>query len=283
MRSPAKTLAPGLYVVATPIGNLGDITYRAVDVLKSVDVILCEDTRVSAKLLSHYDISAKTMAYHDHNAPRVRPKILEMLENGAAIALISDAGTPLISDPGFKLVREISDRNIQVFSLPGPSSPIAALSVAGLPSDRFLFVGFLPAKTHARKEILTEVSTINATLVFLETGPRLVAMLKDALEVLGLREAVVAREMTKLYEEIKRNPLDKLIEHFSAVTRVRGEIVVLIEPPQTKTYEPEEIDALIEQGLKSLSIKETAAQVAGITGTTKRILYNRALVISGAK
>jgi len=282
LRTSPKGLQPGLYITATPIGNLGDITYRAVEVLKSVDLILCEDTRVSARLLSHYDISTRCLAYHDHNGERVRPQILQQLKNGASIALISDAGTPLISDPGFKLVREVADLGVKIMSIPGPSSPIAALSIAGLPSDRFLFLGFLPAKTHARRQVLKEVSAINATLVFLETGPRLIKMLRDVVEVLGPRQGAVAREMTKLYEEIKRDSVDGLIEAFAEVERVKGEIVVLIEPPLEKSYEAGEIDDLILEQLQSTSLKETATHVAALTGKAKREIYSRALSLSGA-
>ncbi len=281
-KSSLKFLEPGLYVTATPIGNLGDITYRAVDTLKSVDLILCEDTRVSAKLLAHYDIATKCISYHDHNAERVRPQVLEKLKNGASIALISDAGTPLISDPGFKLVREVAEFGVKIMSIPGPSSPIAALSIAGIPSDRFLFLGFLPAKTHARCQVLTEVSKINTTLVFLETGPRLVKSLRDVLDVLGPRRGAVAREMTKLYEEIRRGSVDQLIEIFDKVERVKGEIVVIIEPPLVKSYEPDEVDALILEHLQTTSLKETAAHVAVLTGLAKRQVYSRALSLSGA-
>lgn len=273
---------PGLYVTATPIGNLADITYRAVAVLKSVDLILCEDTRVSAKLLSHYDITTRCLAYHDHNAARVRPQILKKLKEGAAIALISDAGTPLISDPGYKLVREVTDLGHKVMAIPGPSSPIAAMSIAGVASDRFLFLGFLPPKTQARRKVLAEVCDINATLVFLETGPRLVKMLRDVLDVLGPREGVVAREMTKLYEEISRNQIDELIEKFSQSGRVKGEIVVIIGPPQEKSYDVDEIDGLILEQLQTSSVKETATEIARLTGHAKRQIYNRALSLSGA-
>jgi len=279
---PAKSLQPGLYVTATPIGNLADITYRAVNVLKSADLILCEDTRVSAKLLAHYEISTNCIAYHDHNAARVRPQVVEKLKSGAAIALISDAGTPLISDPGFKLVREAAGAGVKILSVPGPSSPIAALSIAGLPSDRFLFLGFLPAKTHARRQVLSEVSGINSTLVFLETGPRLIKMLRDVLDVLGPRQGVVAREMTKLYEEVSRGAIDQLIEKFGSVERVKGEIVVIIEPPAEKSFEADEIDALILEHLHSTSLKEAVAQVATITGIARRKIYTRALSLSGA-
>ncbi len=282
MSKPAKPLQPGLYVTATPIGNLADITYRAVEVLKSADLILCEDTRVSAKLLSHYEISTNSIAYHDHNAARVRPQVLEKLKSGAAIALISDAGTPLISDPGFKLVREAADLGINILSVPGPSSPIAALSIAGLPSDRFLFLGFLPAKTHARRQVLSEVSGINSTLVFLETGPRLIKMLRDVLDVLGPRRGVVAREMTKLYEEVSRGSIDQLIEKFDEVARVKGEIVVIIEPPTEKVFEAGEVDALILEHLQSTSLKEAVAQVAAVTGIARRKIYTRALSLSQA-
>jgi len=276
---PPQLLQPGLYVTATPIGNLADITYRAVDVLKCVDLILCEDTRVSAKLLSHYDISTSCMAYHDHNAKRVRPQVLEKLKEGAAIALISDAGTPLISDPGFKLVREAADLGIKIISIPGPSSPIAALSVAGVASDRFLFLGFLPPKFHARRRVLGEVAGIDSTLIFLETGPRLVKMLNDTLAVLGPRQGVVAREMTKLYEEISRGTVEQLIETFEQVERIKGEIVVLIAPPQQKSYSQDEIDSLIVERLQMAGVKETAATVAAETGIARRSIY-RALSLS---
>ena len=282
VKLPAKSLHPGLYVTATPIGNLADITYRAVDVLSLVDLIVCEDTRVSAKLLSHYEISTKCIAYHDHNAARMRPQILEKLKSGAAIALISDAGTPLISDPGFKLVRAAAELGVNIISVPGPSSPIAALSIAGLPSDRFLFLGFLPAKTHARRQVLSEVSKINSTLVFLETGPRLVKMLGDVIDVLGPRQGVVAREMTKLYEEVSRGTIDQLIERFGAVARVKGEIVVIIEPPAGKSLEADEVDALILEHLSAASLKEAVAQVAIRTGISRRKIYTRALSLSGA-
>jgi len=282
LRTSSKILQPGLYITATPIGNLGDITYRAVEVLKSVDLILCEDTRVSAKLLSHYEISTKCLSYHDHNAERVRPQILEQLKNGASIALISDAGTPLISDPGFKLVREAADLGINILSVPGPSSPIAALSIAGLPSDRFLFLGFLPVKTHARRQVLSEVSGINSTLVFLETGPRLIKMLRDVIDVLGPRRGVVAREMTKLYEEVSRGTIDQLIEKFGEVERVKGEIVVIIEPPLEKSFEDDDIDALILEHLHASSLKEAVAHVAALTGIARRKIYTRALSLSEA-
>ncbi len=282
-KEPAKSLQPGLYVTATPIGNLADITYRAVNVLNCVDLILCEDTRVSAKLLSHYEISTNCIAYHDHNGARVRPQVVEKLKSGAAIALISDAGTPLISDPGFKLVREAADLGINILSVPGPSSPIAALSIAGLPSDRFLFLGFLPAKTHARRQVLSEVSGINSTLVFLETGPRLIKMLRDVLDVLGPRRGVVAREMTKLYEEVSRGTIDQLIERFGEVARVKGEIVVIVEPPAEKAFTADEIDSLITEHLHSTSLKEAVAHVAEITGVARRKIYTRALSLSGAQ
>src|SRR6059058_4640780 len=201
---------PGLYLVATPIGNLGDITLRALQTLAGVDVIACEDTRITRRLTERYDISAQLKPYHEHNAEAARPKILEALAQGGAVALVSDAGTPLISDPGFKLVREVCAAGHPVFALPGPSSVLAALSVAALPTHRFFFEGFLPARSAARRTRLTELARIDATLVMFESGNRVQDTLAELAEIMGTREAAICRELTKLHEEITRAPLREL-------------------------------------------------------------------------
>src|SRR5258708_21396841 len=203
----APKAAPGLHLVATPIGNLGDITLRALETLAGVDIIACEDTRITRRLTARYGITAQLKPYHEHNAALARPKILERLAQGAAIALVSDAGTPLISDPGFKLVREVCAAGFAVIALPGPSSVLTALSVAALPTDRFFFEGFLPAKEHARRTRLAELAKIDATLVMFESGNRVQDTLRDLAEIMGTRDAAICRELTKLHEEIKRAPI----------------------------------------------------------------------------
>lgn len=223
----SSTLAPGLYVVATPIGNAADITLRALSVLREVDAIACEDSRVTAKLLARHDIRAKLMAYHEHNAARVRPQILARLAAGGRIALVSDAGTPLVSDPGYKLVRGCIEAGIPVVPLPGPSAPLAALVLSGLPSDRFLFAGFLPAKAAARRKIFSELAAVPATLLFFESAQRLSESLADMADVLGDRPAAVAREITKLFEECRRGSLAELAAHYRDAGPPKGEIVVV--------------------------------------------------------
>src|ERR1700689_1492981 len=226
----AAKLAPGLYVVATPIGNLGDITLRALNALAGADLIACEDTRVTRKLLDRYAIATPLTPYHEHNAAQARPALLRQLADGAAIALVSDAGTPLISDPGFKLVRAAHDAGYAVTTVPGASSLLAALAVAGLPTDQFLFAGFLPPKAAARRSRIAELGRIPATLVLFETGPRLGGTLADLAGRLGPREATVCRELTKLHEEIRRGDLDTLAQNCAA-SELRGEIVLVIGPP----------------------------------------------------
>ena len=220
-------LAPGLYVVATPIGNLRDITLRALDVMAAADVVLAEDTRVTGKLLSLYGLSAKLERYDEHGAERARPRILAALAQGKRVALVSDAGTPLVSDPGYRLVREAAQEGHPVFAIPGASALLAGLSVAGLPSDRFLFAGFPPPKSAARRTFLEELAGIRATLIFFEGGSRLAASLADMAAVLGDREAVVCRELTKLYEEVRRGTAAELVEW--ATAGVKGEICIVVE------------------------------------------------------
>ncbi|WP_395072803.1 16S rRNA (cytidine(1402)-2'-O)-methyltransferase, partial [Hyphococcus sp.] len=233
---------PGLYVTATPIGNLADMTYRAVDIMKNADLILCEDTRQTAKLCSAYQISTPRAPYHDHNAARARPGIIKKLQEGAVICLVSDAGTPLISDPGYKLVREARDAGVSVYPVPGASAAIAALSAAGAPSDQFFFAGFLPSKSGARDKMLAGLARIDATLIFYETAPRLADVLAAMAGALGDRRAVVAREITKLHEEFREGALGGLCEHYSTAP-AKGEIVIVVFPPEEAAPEAADIDA----------------------------------------
>lgn len=220
---------PGtLYLVATPIGNLADITHRALQVLRDVALVACEDTRHTRKLLQHYGLDTKTISYHEHNEQQRARELIELLQQGSDIAVVSDAGTPAISDPGFRLVRAAIENGVAVVPVPGPSALIAALVAAGLPTDEFFFGGFLPARSSARRARLSELRAVPGTLIFYEAPHRLAASLKDAYEVLGEREAVVARELTKLHEEIRRGRLSELAEHYSKV-EPRGEIVLLID------------------------------------------------------
>jgi len=230
---------PGtLYVVATPIGNLADITQRALQILKDVELIACEDTRHTRKLLQHFGINTKTTSYHEHNENQRGDELLDLLKQGSDIAVVSDAGTPAISDPGFRLVRSAIENEIAVVPVPGPSALITALVAAGLPTDEFFFAGFLPARASARQTRLRELASVPGTLIFYEAPHRLAATLKDAYETLGEREAVVARELTKLHEEVRRGRLSDLVEHYSQV-EPRGEIVLLIDRNSIETGEAE--------------------------------------------
>jgi 16S rRNA (cytidine1402-2'-O)-methyltransferase len=274
-------LAPGLYVVATPIGNLGDITYRAVETLKGVDLILCEDTRHTAKLCAAYDIRTTRAPYHEHNAESVRPGVLEKLKSGAAIALVSDAGTPLISDPGFRLVREARALGLAVTPIPGPSAAIAALSAAGAPTDHFLFAGFPPAKAGAREAAFQSLRAAKATLVFYEAPQRLTNSLAAMQAVFGeKRQATVARELTKLHEEFRTDTLEGLVAHYAAHP-ARGEIVILVEPSTDAEIAPD-LDALLRAALATSSLKEAVAAVAEASGAPRREVYARALALKAA-
>ncbi len=271
--------APGLYVVSTPIGNAGDITLRALDILATVHTVACEDSRVTGKLLAMHGVKAAFTPYHEHNAARVRPRLLDRIAGGEAVALVSDAGTPLISDPGFKLVAAVAAAGHEVFAVPGASAPIAALSVSGLPSDRFLFAGFLPPRTAARRRILAELRATPATLLFLESPRRLAAALADMAAVLGPRPAAVARELTKRFEEVSRGALDGLAAHYREAGAPKGEIVVVVGPPDPAAQELSagEIDERLRAALAGGSLRDAAAEVAAETGLPRRRLYNRAL------
>ena len=275
-------LQPGLYVVATPIGNLRDITLRALDVLAGVDVVLAEDTRVSGKLLAAYGLSAKLERYDEHAAERVRPRILAALAGGRRIALISDAGTPLISDPGFRLVREAAAQGSVVIPIPGPSASLAALSAAGLPTDRFLFAGFPPPKTAARQRLFRELAPVQASLVFYEGVSRLGPCLADMAAVFGPREAVVARELTKLYETITRGTLDDLASD-PALAAPKGEVVIIVGPGQVPAASEADADTALAEALTRVGPAEAASEVAGALGLNRRELYRRALALKGAR
>jgi 16S rRNA (cytidine1402-2'-O)-methyltransferase len=278
----APALAPGLHIVATPIGNLRDTTLRALEVLAAADVIACEDTRVTRKLIDHYGITTPLTPYHDHNATDARPKLIARLAAGGTIALVSDAGTPLVSDPGFKLVRAVHEAGHAVTAVPGASAALAALAIAGLPTDRFFFEGFLPAKGGQRQARIAELARIPATLLLFETGPRLAAALADLAEGLGPREAAVCRELTKLHEEVRRDDLTALAAHYEAADEPRGEIVLVIAPPAAETTDAADLDALLRKALARVSVKVAVAEVAAVTGRPRREVYQRALELAKA-
>lgn len=270
-----QPLAPGLYIVATPIGNLGDITHRAVTVLRGVAAVACEDTRVTGKLLQHIGIKQKLIRYDDHASDATRDHLLGLAAE-QAIALVSDAGTPLISDPGYRLVRAARERGIAVTSVPGASAAIVALTLAGLPSDRFLFAGFLPNKAKARADVLAELAPVRATLVFYETAPRLADALAAIGEALPGREVAVARELTKKFEECRTGTPEALIAHYAAHPP-KGEIVLLVGPPGEQAVSAVDADAMLVAALKTQKASQAAAEVARATGLDRKALYARAL------
>jgi len=272
---------PGLYLVATPIGNLTDITLRALETLAGVDLIACEDTRITHRLTERYVISAQLTPYHEHNAATARPKILEKLAQGAAVALVSDAGTPLISDPGFKLVREACAAGHSVLAVPGPSSVLTALSVAALPTDRFFFEGFLPSKQTARRARLAELARIDATLVMFESGNRVQDTLADLAAIMGAREGSICRELTKLHEEITRAPVAELTKIADGL-ETRGEFVLVIGPPaaDAKVMAEEELDHVLRSSLQRDSVKDAVAHAVEVSGRPRREVYARALELA---
>jgi len=276
----APALPSGLYLVATPIGNLRDITLRALEILAAADVIACEDTRITRKLLNHYGIAAPLTPYHDHNAAQARPRLLARLQDGAAIALVSDAGTPLVSDPGYKLVRAVHEIGRPVIAAPGASSVLAALAVAGLATDRFHFEGFLPPKQAARQSRIAELRRIAATLVLFETAPRLAGALADLAAGLGRREAAICRELTKLHEEVRRGELAMLAADYASASEPRGEIVLVIGPPtEDDRPSPADIDRLLRAALARRSMKDAVAEIASVTGRSRGEVYRRALAL----
>ena len=280
-----NALAPGLYIVATPIGNLGDMTSRAIETLRQADVIACEDTRVTGTLRTRFGITTPMTPYHDHNADRVRPELVGRLKEGAAVALVSDAGTPLVSDPGYKLVRDCIDSGVAVIPIPGPSALLAALVVSGLPSDRVMFAGFLPAKSGARREALAELRDLSATLVFYEAAPRLAAALADLAAVLGPRPAAICRELTKLHEEVRRGTLAELAAHYADADTPKGEIVVVVggAAKDKPAASAADLDAALHQALATQSVRDAAAGVADMLGLPRRAVYARALDLAKAR
>ena len=270
-------LAAGLYLTATPIGHARDISLRALDVLAQVDLIAAEDTRVTSKLLAIHGISKPLTPYNDHNAAKERPRLIGKLQAGARIALVSDAGTPLVSDPGFKLVRAVLAEGIAVYAVPGASAVLTGLCLSGLPSDRFLFAGFLPAKAGERRTILEELKTLRATLIFFESAQRLDDTLPEMLAVWGPRDAVVARELTKLHEEVRRGTLAELAEHYAQAGAPRGEVTLLVGPPQDVEADFAKIEEALEAALPFMPLKAASDMLAGLTGAPRKQIYDLGL------
>ncbi len=274
-------MAPGLYLVATPIGNLGDITLRALDVLQGADLIACEDTRITRRLLSHYGVTTPTTAYHDHNAPTALPRLMKRLQKGEIVALVSDAGTPLISDPGYRLVQAAIDEDIPVTTAPGPVAAIAALTLAGLPTDSFLFAGFLPAKQAARRQRLEALSTVPAALIFYESPRRVPATLAEMADCLGDRPAALVREITKVFEDVRRASLSQLAAAFAESGPPRGEVVLVVAPPAAQpTADDAQIDTMLGQTLSTMSLRDAVDHVTAASGRQRRDVYRRALALS---
>ena len=276
---PPEPLLPGLYIVASPIGNLGDITMRAADVLARCDGVACEDTRVTGKLMKHLGLSKPLWRYDDHAADRDRARLVESMQS-RAVALVSDAGTPLVSDPGYRLVRDCREAGVPVTTLPGACAAVAGLTLSGLPNDRFLFAGFLPNKDKARRDVLEELGAVDATLVFYETGPRLTKSLAAVEAVLGDREVAVARELTKLHEECRSAKPSELLQYYEAHPP-KGEIVLLVGPPKEEAKE-HDLDRLLSEALQHDKPSQAAAKVAKATGADRKALYARALEMRSA-
>lgn len=280
IRVPASRIPPGLHPVATPIGNLEDIGLRALRTLAAADIVYCEDTRTTRHLFSRFGISRALRAYHDHNAASVRAEILKALGAGLSVALVSDAGTPLISDPGFKLVRDAAAAGHAITPVPGPSAMLAAAVASGLPTDQLHFAGFLPAKSGARRKAIGALADITATLVMFEAPSRAGTALADLAELLGPRPAALARELTKLHEETIRGPLDDLAAYFKE-TPPRGEVVIIVGGAEAQAAEDADIDILLAEALETASLRDAVASVTTRTGRKKREVYARALAITG--
>jgi len=284
IRSENKKLSAGLYVVATPIGNLGDMSKRAQDILAAADMVACEDTRVTAKLMSAFLLKNTLIPYHEHNGATQRPKILAKIREGGAVVLVSDAGTPLISDPGYKLVEEAHAEGLKVVAIPGPSALIAALSLAGLPTNKFTFLGFPPNKSKARKDWFHEQQANTGTLVFYESAKRLPACLADGATVLGDRQAAVCRELTKKFEEVVKDDLFGLANRYASSGPPKGEIVVVIDGAPKSAPDAglatEELDRALLIALEYMSVKSAAAFVADFLDVRRKQVYSRALTLS---
>lgn len=282
-RQPQQPLGSGLFLVATPIGHLSDITLRALEVLSAAEIVACEDTRVTRRLLTAHGIGGpeRLLAYHEHNAAAETPRLVERIRAGASVALVSDAGTPLLADPGFLLVRACRAAGLPVTAVPGPSAAITALQLSGLPAERFLFAGFLPVKSAARRGVLESLKSVPATLIFYEAPHRLAAALADLVAVLGPRPAAVARELTKFFEEVRGDSLDALARHYAEAGAPKGEIVLLVGPPPDEpAAEEADLDGLLAAALRRESLRDAVAAVAAATGQPKRLVYARALALT---
>jgi 16S rRNA (cytidine1402-2'-O)-methyltransferase len=282
-KSPDRHLPAGLYVLATPIGNARDISLRALDVLKGCDVICAEDTRVTSKLLAIHGVSKPLIPYNDHNAPEMRPKILARLERGEAVVLVSDAGTPLVSDPGYKLVRAVVAAGAAVVAIPGPSAVLAGLTLSGLPSDRFLFSGFLPSRQGERKTALEELKTVRATLIFFESAQRLSESLAAMTDVLGDRACAVTRELTKMHEEVRRGSLGELATLYAEKGPPKGEVTIVVAPPGEVVTDDAKIDAALTVALAFMPVKAAANMIADLTDGSRKQIYTRALELKDAE
>jgi 16S rRNA (cytidine1402-2'-O)-methyltransferase len=277
----AEPIPVGLYITATPIGNLGDVTLRALETLAAADLLACEDTRVTSRLTQHYGISTPLIAYHEHNAERQRPRILAAMGEGSAVALVSDAGTPLVSDPGYRLVIDAIEAGHDIIPIPGASALLAGLVGAGLPTDRFLFAGFLPTKASARRKKLVDLASLSATLIFYEAARRAAATLTDMSESLGGdRPATVARELTKLFETYRRGTLSELAGAFSSEAPPKGEVTIIVGPATGGVPDEVEIDSLLRRRMKTASLTEAVAEVMAATGAARKLVYRRALEVS---
>ena len=272
------TIMSGLYLVATPIGNLDDLSMRTIEILQTVDIIACEDTRITSKLLNKYAIKNKKITYHEHNAERTRLTLINMISSGKSVALVSDAGTPIISDPGYKLVRECIEKNFNITAIPGANAAITGLILSGLPANRFMFVGFLSSKKNQRDKELAELSCVQTTLIFYESTKRLVTTLRSRLAFLGDRPAAVARELTKRHEEIRRESISLLLDYYHGIAPPKGEIVIVVGPPLKKNnLSNSDLDVLILKQLQTLSVRDTTAKLAFDTKLPKRHIYSRAI------
>lgn len=277
---PQGDLKPGLYLVATPIGNLRDITFRALDTLSSVDLIVCEDTRVTGKLLKAYGFKKPMWVYNDHSADSQRENIIKAVQDGQAVAILSDAGTPLVSDPGYKLVRRAIESDLFVTSVPGPSAALSGMQLSGLPTNQFSFLGFLPTKSAGRVKSLQEWGDAPGSLIVYETGPRLEESLRDMAQVLGNREAAITRELTKIYEEVRRGSLEELADYYASNGAPKGEIVVVVAPRGEVQVSSESLEEQIQKALETMSVRDAAEMVAKATGKPKRAIYTLALKLS---
>ena len=271
-----------LTIISLPIGNLKDITIRALEELQSSDLIFCEDKRITIKLLNHYNIKNKLMSYNEHSDRGTREFIVNEIEKGKSISLVSDAGTPLISDPGYKLIKELKKKNLTVTSCPGPSSPITAITLAGLPSDKFFFSGFLPVKSKARKDYLLKIKNIESTIIFFESPNRIVKSLETILEIFGDRNIAICRELTKKFEEVITLKVSEAIKNLSSRDNIKGEIVIVIEG-EVKKDKSQNLEAILKDALKSMSLSDAAKEISNYTNFSKKEVYNAALVLKDRK